>query len=246
MGFNRPQHLPMIGLLCNLTLLGQSYTPLHQEQFSSSYPQWEMDAASMVSQQIENRGITDVQLLNVMRKTPRHCFIPIPYKKHAYNDHVLPIGKNQTISQPFIVALMTQALDVKPIHKVLEIGTGSGYQAAILSPLVQFVYSIEILQTLADRADSTLKYLGYKNIIVRWGDGYDGWPEQAPFDRIIVTAAPPKIPEALIEQLKPNGKMILPVGSVWQELVIVVKKENGEIFKKSVIPVRFVPMIHPD
>lgn len=205
--------------------------------------QWEEKAIKMVNEQIVIRGVTDPEVLSVLRETPRHRFVPENVSKFAYNDHPLPIGEGQTISQPYIVAFMTEILDTDSNHKVLEIGTGSGYQAAVLSPLVNHVYTIEIVKSLASSADSTIKKLGYKNITVRWGDGYKGWPEEAPFDRIIGTAAPPDIPPALINQLKPGGKMVLPVGTHWQEIVVVTKNASGEISKQNVLPVRFVPMV---
>ena len=204
---------------------------------------WQEKANKMVNEQIAIRGVTDPEVLAVLQKTPRHRFVPDKVSKYAYNDHPLPIGEGQTISQPYIVAFMTEMLDTDSNHKVLEIGTGSGYQAAVLSSLVNHVYTIEIVKSLANRADSTIKKLGYKNITVRWGDGYKGWPKEAPFDRIIGTAAPPEIPLALIEQLKPGGKMVLPVGTRWQEIVVVTKNASGEISKKNVLPVRFVPMV---
>ena len=209
----------------------------------SQEKKWEKKANKMVNEQIAIRGVTDPEVLAVLQKTPRHRFVPDKVSKYAYNDHPLPIGEGQTISQPYIVAFMTEMLDTDSNHKVLEIGTGSGYQAAVLSPLVNHVYTIEIVKSLANSADSTIKKLGYKNITVRWGDGYKGWPKEAPFDRIIGTAAPPEIPLALIEQLKPGGKMVLPVGTRWQEIVVVTKNASGEISKKNVLPVRFVPMV---
>lgn len=209
----------------------------------SQEKKWEKKANKMVNEQIAIRGVNDPEVLAVLQKTPRHRFVPDKVSKYAYNDHPLPIGEGQTISQPYIVAFMTEMLDTDSNHKVLEIGTGSGYQAAVLSPLVNHVYTIEIVKSLANSADSTIKKLGYKNITVRWGDGYKGWPKEAPFDRIIGTAAPPEIPLALIEQLKPGGKMVLPVGTRWQEIVVVTKNASGEISKKNVLPVRFVPMV---
>ena len=207
---------------------------------------WETKAIKMVNEQIIVRGVTDQDVLKVLETTPRHQFVPPEIAKYAYDDSPLPIGEGQTISQPYIVAFMTEILDMDSSHKVLEIGTGSGYQAAVLSPLVKHVYTIEIVKTLANRADSTIKKLGYKNVTVRWGDGYEGWPEEAPFDRIIGTAASPEIPRALIEQLKPGGTMVLPVGTKWQEIVVVTKSPTGKIRKKNVLPVRFVPMVHPE
>ncbi len=195
----------------------------------------------MVEEQIHNRGVKDERVLAAMRKVPRHLFVPVSEREHAYIDSPLPIGEGQTISQPYIVGLMTELLELKPNDKVLEIGTGSGYQAAILAELSKEVYSIEIIESLALRAKDTLNKLGYKNIEIKVGDGYKGWKEKAPFDAIIVTAAPPDIPPPLLEQLKEGGRMVIPLGEYFQELYVITKK-NGEIFKKSIIPVRFVPM----
>ncbi len=210
----------------------------------SQQTDWKNWTKKMVREQIIRRGISNNQVIDVMQNTPRHRFVPDGVVDYAYQDNALPIGKGQTISQPYIVAFMTETLDVDSTYKVLEIGTGSGYQAAVLSPLVKHVYSIEIVKMLAQRADSTLKALSYNNVTVRWGDGYKGWPEEAPFDRIIGTAAPPEIPKALIDQLKPGGKMVLPVGTNWQEIVVLTKSKSGKIQKKNVLPVRFVPMVH--
>jgi len=210
----------------------------------SQQTDWKNWTKKMVREQIIRRGISNNQVIDVMQNTPRHRFVPDGVADYAYQDNALPIGKGQTISQPYIVAFMTETLDVDSTYKVLEIGTGSGYQAAVLSPLVKHVYTIEIVKMLAQRADSTLKALSYNNVTVRWGDGYKGWPEQAPFDRIIGTAAPPEIPKALIDQLKPGGKMVLPVGTNWQEIVVLTKSKSGKIQKKNVLPVRFVPMVH--
>ena len=210
----------------------------------SQQTDWNNWTKKMVREQIIRRGISNNQVIDVMQNTPRHRFVPDGVADYAYQDNALPIGKGQTISQPYIVAFMTETLDVDSTYKVLEIGTGSGYQAAVLSPLVKHVYTIEIVKMLAQRADSTLKALSYNNVTVRWGDGYKGWPEEAPFDRIIGTAAPPEIPKALIDQLKPGGKMVLPVGTSWQEIVVLTKSKSGKIQKKNVLPVRFVPMVH--
>ena len=210
----------------------------------SQQTDWKNWTKKMVREQIIRRGISNNQVIDVMQNTPRHRFVPDGVSDYAYQDNALPIGKGQTISQPYIVAFMTETLDVNSTYKVLEIGTGSGYQAAVLSPLVKHVYTIEIVKMLARRADSTLKALSYNNVTVRWGDGYKGWPEEAPFDRIIGTAAPPEIPKALIDQLKPGGKMVLPVGTNWQEIVVLTKTKSGKIQKKNVLPVRFVPMVH--
>ena len=198
----------------------------------------------MVKQQIMARGVEDPRVLEAMRKVPRHLFVPEKYRAFSYRDHPLPIGQGQTISQPYIVAFMTEALDLKPDEKVLEIGTGCGYQAAILAELVKEVYTIEIVEKLGKRAQRTLEMLGYKNIHVKIGDGYKGWPEKAPFDAVIVTCAPEQIPEALVQQLNDGGRMIIPVGKAGaiQELVRAVKKK-GKLKKKEVMRVRFVPMV---
>ena len=196
----------------------------------------------MVRTQIEARGIKDKRLLEVMRKVPRHRFVPQAYKGSAYEDRPLLIGEGQTISQPYIVALMTELLSLTGQEKVLEIGTGSGYQAAILAELTDYVYTIEILPTLAERAEKLLKDLGYKNILVKCGDGYIGWQEYAPFDGIIVTCATEEVPAALVEQLADGGRMVITVGSIYQELMLIEKK-NGQLKAKRIIPVRIVPML---
>jgi protein-L-isoaspartate(D-aspartate) O-methyltransferase len=199
----------------------------------------------MVRDQIQQRGIRNQAVLEAMRATPRHLFVPDAQRDSAYQDHPLPIGYSQTISQPYIVAFMTELLDVAKSHRVLEIGTGSGYQAAVLSPLAGQVYTIEIVPELAKRSASLLEKLGYANVTVRLGDGYKGWPEKAPFDRIILTAAPPELPQALVDQLKPGGRLVAPVGgSSWtQELILVEKSANGKLSRRSVLDVRFVPMV---
>jgi protein-L-isoaspartate(D-aspartate) O-methyltransferase len=206
---------------------------------------WHKKAGAMVEKQIERRGVKDPQVLKVMRETPRHRFIPPHLEKMAYNDSPLPIGEGQTISQPYIVALMTELLELKGNEKILEIGTGSGYQAGVLSALVSEVFSIEIVKNLVDSADVRLKIMGYKNVTTQWGDGYKGWPDQAPFDGIIVTAAPDEIPQPLIDQLKTGGRLVVPVGTRHQELRVITKNEDGTIQSKNIIPVRFVPMVHP-
>ena len=197
----------------------------------------------MVKTQIENRGIQDERILRVMRKTPRHLFVPEYLKDMAYEDGPLPIGEGQTISQPYIVAIMTELLQLQGKERVLEIGTGSGYQAAILSQLVNKVYSIEIIKTLAEKADNKLKEMKYNNVMVKWGDGYQGWLEYAPYDAIIVTAAPDKVPQSLIDQLKQGGKMVIPIGTYFQQLKVISKTLDNEIKENIIIPVRFVPMV---
>jgi protein-L-isoaspartate(D-aspartate) O-methyltransferase len=210
------------------------------------YPQtdawFEKNRNAMIDEQIKKRGVSDPHVLDAMGKINRHLFVPEQYRSMAYSDHPLPIGHAQTISQPYIVAFMSELLKVKKTDRVLEIGTGSGYQAAVLGEIVKEVYSIEIIEKLGKRSAALLNKLGYTNIFTRIGDGYQGWPEKAPFDKIIVTAAPPEIPPALIEQLKPGGLMIVPVGTTYQELILIEKTQEG-IKKKSVLPVRFVPMV---
>ena len=196
----------------------------------------------MVRTQIERRGVKDEQVLNAMRNVPRHKFVPTSLKEYAYRDQPLPIGANQTISQPYIVAYMTEALEPSKEDKVLEIGTGSAYQAAVLAEIVNEVYTIEIIPELAEQAQKQLQQMKYSNVHVRCADGYKGWPEEAPFDGIIVTAAPDHIPQPLIEQLKPGGRMIIPVGSGYQELILITKSDDGKIKKQTLLPVRFVPM----
>jgi protein-L-isoaspartate(D-aspartate) O-methyltransferase len=200
--------------------------------------------SKMVRQQIEARGITDARVLAAMRNVERHLFVPPEIVKQAYGDHPLPIGYGQTISQPYVVAFMTEAVMLQRPAKVLEIGTGSGYQAAILGELCDSVFSIEIVPELGRKAAALLKSLGYKNIRVKVGDGYQGWPEHGPFQAIIVTCAPASVPAPLIEQLAEGGTMIIPVGEENQELVLL-EKRNGKVSRKSVLPVKFVPMVNP-
>jgi protein-L-isoaspartate(D-aspartate) O-methyltransferase len=195
----------------------------------------------MVDEQLRARDIRSPRVLEAMRKVPRHVFVPESQRGNAYEDGPLPIGHGQTISQPYIVAFMTQALDVRATDRVLEIGTGSGYQAAVLGELAKEVYTIEIVTPLAERARETLTALGYRNVHVRAGNGYLGWPEQAPFDRVIVTAAPDEVPPALVDQLSAGGLMAIPVGTIDQELRILRKTAAG-LETLQTLPVRFVPM----
>jgi len=199
----------------------------------------------MVEDQIKRRGVKDVGVLKAVQKVEREKFVPEKYRDLAYSDNPLPIGHQQTISQPYIVAYMTEHLQVSKSHNVLEIGTGSGYQAAILAELAHHVFTIEIIPKLAESAEKVLMELAYENITLRTGDGYKGWPEEAPFDRIMVTAAPNEIPEKLVEQLAPNGRMILPVGgSIFaQYLWLVQKDQEGIVTKEKILAVRFVPMV---
>jgi protein-L-isoaspartate(D-aspartate) O-methyltransferase len=198
--------------------------------------------ARMVDTQIVARGVRDARVLAAVREVPRHLFVDPSQRTQAYEDHPLPIAGNQTISQPYIVALMTQLLELQPNARVLEIGTGSGYQSAVLGKCALEVYSIEILPELARSAEAKLKNLHYDNVTVKEGDGYRGWPEHAPFDGIIVTAAPARIPQPLLDQLAPGGRMVIPVGGFFQELKVFHKDADGKITEKDIIPVRFVPM----
>jgi protein-L-isoaspartate(D-aspartate) O-methyltransferase len=195
----------------------------------------------MVERHIEARGVKSPAVLAAMRKVPRHCFVPAAAVNAAYEDHPLPIGLEQTISQPYIVAYMTEAAEISPNDKVLEIGTGSGYQAAILGEVAREVYTIEIIPELAERARGVLAELGYANVHVRAGNGYLGWPEQAPFDAIVVTAAPDEVPQALVDQLAVGGRMVIPVGSANQDMMILERTKSGVVERRT-IPVRFVPM----
>jgi protein-L-isoaspartate(D-aspartate) O-methyltransferase len=198
----------------------------------------------MVSEQIEARGIKDSRVLTALRTVPRHLFVPAAERKSAYEDRPLPIGWGQTISQPFIVAVMTELARPGPQDRVLEVGTGSGYQAAVLSGLVKEVYTIEILEPLGKEAARRLADLGYENVRARVGDGYEGWPEAAPFDIILVTAAPEQVPPPLIAQLKKGGRMVIPVGPVGevQSLQLIEKDAAGTLRKRDLIPVQFVPL----
>jgi protein-L-isoaspartate(D-aspartate) O-methyltransferase len=199
----------------------------------------------MVNEQIEARGVRNADVLRVLRTTPRHLFVPGDVQPYAYSDRPLPIGFGQTISQPYIVALMTELLESGKGDRVLEIGTGSGYQAAVLAGLVKHVYTIEIVPALAKLARERLAATGFRNVTVREGDGYKGWPEEAPFERIILTAAPREIPEALLGQLSRGGRLVAPVGEspFTQVLVVVEKTASGKIRRRSVAPVMFVPMV---
>jgi protein-L-isoaspartate(D-aspartate) O-methyltransferase len=205
-------------------------------------PDWAAQRDAMVAREIEAAGVTNPRVLAAMRATPRHEFMPANVRKYAYVDAALPIGERQTISPPFIVAFMTQALDPQPTDRVLEIGTGSGYQAAVLSPLVAEVYTIEIVEPLGRRAEQSLKRLNYANVHVRVGDGFQGWPEHAPFDKIIVTCSPESIPEPLVDQLKDGGQMIIPVGERYQQTLFRMTKRGGELVKEPLEATLFVPM----
>ncbi len=205
---------------------------------------WAAAREQMVAKQIvaQGRGVRDQRVIGAMSQVPRHELVPAQVRARAYEDRPLPIGYGQTISQPFIVAFMTEALAPKPEDRVLEVGTGSGYQAAVLSRLVADVYSIEIVEPLAKRAAADLKRLGYDNVHVRAGDGYKGWPEAAPFDAIIVTCAPDHVPEPLVAQLKDGGRMIIPVGPDGAQELVLLQKRGTKLEKTEVLPVAFVPM----
>ena len=196
----------------------------------------------MVDEEIVGAGVKNPRVIDAMRKTPRHEFVPLRDRAHSYLDMALPIGDGQTISPPFIVAYMTEAIDPKPTDVVLEIGTGSGYQAAVLSPLAREVYTIEIVPALGHRAEKTLQRLGYSNVHVKVGDGYQGWPEHAPFDEIIVTCSPEQVPPELVAELKEGGRMIIPVGQRYQQTLYLLKKSKGKMVSEALLPALFVPM----
>jgi len=196
----------------------------------------------MVAEQLRGRDVRDDRVLDAIARVERHRFVPEDRSADAYEDHPVPIGHGQTISQPYIVGFMTQALDVGPGHRVLEIGTGCGYQTAVLATLARDVFSIELVPELAERARVTLRELGYSNVHLRIGDGYDGWPEEAPFDRILGAAAPAEVPPVLVDQLADDGILVLPVGD-WHQEIKVIQKRGGQVQSRDVLPVRFVPMI---
>jgi len=200
----------------------------------------------MVENQIKDRGVSNEKVLDALMKVPRHKFVPAEYRSYAYDDTPLPIGYGQTISQPYIVAYMTEILNPKNTEKVLEIGTGSGYQAAILSILYKMVYTVEIIEALGESAKKVFEEEGYNNIIVKIGDGYNGWKEYAPFDAIIVTCAPTEIPQPLEDQLAEGGKMIIPVGEGYGQSLYLLTKRNGKIHKTETLPVLFVPMLREE
>ena len=199
----------------------------------------------MVEQQIIRRGVASQLVLDAMLKVERHQFVPTKYQSEAYRDYPLPIGAGQTISQPYIVAFMTEALDLKATDKILEVGTGSGYQAAVLAEICDSVFSIEIIDMLAEQAGKALKKLNYHNVYLKHGDGYEGWPGHAPYDAIIVTCAPTHVPDPLKDQLAEGGKMIIPVGKSFTQELVLLEKKKGKLVRKQVLPVRFVPMLDP-
>jgi len=225
--------VPRLALVANWFLLGCSV---------AAEPDWVVARQRMVADQLAGRDITNQQVLQVMRTVPRHELVPDSQQRQSYKDRPLPIGHGQTISQPYIVAFMTQALNPQTNDVVLEIGTGSGYQAAVLAGLVKQVYTIEIVEPLARRAEADLKRLSFTNVQVRAGDGYKGWPAAAPFDAIIVTCAPDHVPKPLVDQLKDGGRMIIPVGPTGDQSLYLLRKEGGAVRQEAVLPVRFVPM----
>jgi protein-L-isoaspartate(D-aspartate) O-methyltransferase len=233
MALSRLRFLPLLAVLLGCGLFPPAPAPA--DGFAEA-------RRRMVEEQIAPRGVTAPRVLAAMQSVPRHLFVPESERGNAYADRPLPIGAKQTISQPYIVALMTSLLDVQPGDRVLEVGTGSGYQAAVLSRLAGEVYSVEILEDLAHRARRTLSALGFDNVHVRVGDGYQGWPEKALFDGIIVTAAPPRVPAPLLRQLKVGGKLVIPVGEGYQDLEVLTKRADGGFDRTKVLPVRFVPM----
>ena len=232
----------LFALICGMS--GLASCPTARNDGRRTEMRWAADRARMVSEQLTacDRAITDPAVLQAMGKVPRHRFVPKEIMGLAYEDRPLPIGFGQTISQPYVVAFMTEQLTLKPADRVLEIGTGSGYQAAILAELAAEVYTIEIITPLAARAQATVMELGYRNIHVRAGDGYLGWPEAAPFDAIIVTCAPEKVPQPLVDQLKDGGRMIVPVGPIQDQELVLLRKQDGRIIRQAVLPVQFVPM----
>src|SRR5688572_2158925 len=232
----------MRNLICSMVvLIGGLTSAVCGRPQAEQQRDWTTERHRMVAEQLRARDIRNEHVLRAMERVPRHLFVPESVRAGAYADHPLSIGHDQTISQPYIVGFMTEALDVQPTDRVLEIGTGSGYQAAVLAELAREVFTMEIVEPLAHTARATLLGLGYKNVHVRAGNGYAGWPEEAPFDRIMVTAAPDEVPPALIEQLKMGGLMAIPVGAGVQELRIMRRTPEGMQTLKT-LPVRFVPM----
>ncbi|HJX97691.1 MAG TPA: protein-L-isoaspartate(D-aspartate) O-methyltransferase [Chthoniobacterales bacterium] len=223
-------------MLAVLTASGCQKQPESTSEFAS-------ERQKMVDEQLRPRGVRDERVLTAMKKVPREEFVPENLRAQAYADSALPIGHDQTISQPFIVAFMTEQLRLQPSDRVLEIGTGSGYQVAVLSELVKDVYTIEIIEPLAKEASARLARLDYNNAHVKVGDGFQGWPEVAPFDAIIVTCAPDKVPPPLTQQLKDGGRMIIPVGAGIDQQLYLLEKKNGELAQTAILPVRFVPMM---
>jgi protein-L-isoaspartate(D-aspartate) O-methyltransferase len=238
--------LRTIGVLASVLAGALPEPALAQDAYAKQRAEMLADIAAMARATAfeTSRPKFSDRVMAAMGRVPRHRLVPAEQVPYAYENRPLPIGHGQTISQPYIVALMTDLLDAKPTDAVLEIGTGSGYQAAVLAELVAKVYTIEILEAVGKRAEAQLAALGYRNIAVRIGDGYLGWPEAAPFDGIVVTAAAPHVPQPLVEQLKPGGRLVIPVGAQWQvqELLVIEKRPDGSTATKRTIPVRFVPL----
>jgi protein-L-isoaspartate(D-aspartate) O-methyltransferase len=232
----------MPSLLVMLALAGGWSLGCGGRDMASQDEHWAKLRDDMVTSQIAARGVRDKAVLSALRTVPRHLFVPLDLQADAYADHPLPIGEGQTISQPYIVGLMTELLEVKPGDRVLEVGTGSGYQAAVLAALGCEVYTIEIRGALAREAERRLEAVGAKGVHVRVGDGYAGWPEAAPFAGIVVTAAPERIPQPLLNQLTVGGHLVIPVGSFYQQLKVITRKAEDDFPERDVIPVRFVPM----
>jgi protein-L-isoaspartate(D-aspartate) O-methyltransferase len=211
--------------------------------FAAGGDRYALKRQQMVEQDLQGRGIRDPAVLGAMARVPRHLFVDVRFRDVAYGDHPLPIGEGQTISQPYVVALMTEVLQLRASDRVLEVGTGSGYQAAVLATIAKEVYTIEIVKPLADRAQKVLAELGYRNVTVKCGDGYLGWEEQAPFDAIIITAAADRIPPPLVKQLKEGGRLVMPVGdTVYSQVLTLGTKQNGGLRLEQICPVAFVPM----
>ena len=234
----------LIAVALLLAACGRSELALERAPAPGQTSGFEQLRKAMVEGQIRSRGVMHQGVLRAMLEVPRHEFVPLSYRSQAYDDTPLPIGLDQTISQPYIVARMTELVDPEPNHRVLEVGTGSGYQAAVIARLVAEVFTIEIIPEHAQTAARVLQGMGVKNVEVRAGNGYLGWPEKAPFDGILVTAGATEIPQPLVEQLKPGGRMVIPVGNVASEQVlkVVEKRQSGQIEIRDIIPVRFVPL----
>jgi protein-L-isoaspartate(D-aspartate) O-methyltransferase len=230
-------------LTCLILILFTEFGKPPSISAESSSDQFKADRELMVKHQIQGRGVTDKDVLTALRKIERHRFVPVKYQDQAYEDHPLPIGEGQTISQPYIVGLMTSLIEPDNTKTVLEIGTGSGYQAAVLAEICKYVYTIELIPPLGKRAERLLNDLKYNNVKVKVGDGYKGWKEFAPFDAIVVTCAPTHVPDPLKHQLKEGGKMVIPVGERFTQYLKVLTKKQGKIIEDSIIPVRFVPMM---
>jgi len=243
---NARKMLRLVAKLALAAMVTMAEESLAQDRHAAERERMAAEISSMARETgiATGRPVFAERVMSAMRKVPRHRFVPIARAASAYDNRPLPIGDGQTISQPYIVALMTELLDPKPGDVVLEVGTGSGYQAAVLAETVAHVFTIEIVEALGRKAAETLSALGYRNVMTRIGDGYNGWKEHAPFDGIVVTAAPAEVPQPLIDQLKPGGRLVIPVGGRFdvQELVVIEKKADGSTTTRRTIPVRFVPL----